>query len=537
MNKYCTAIILFSFLIRFPAAAQVVTIGTGSAISAKSPHNHGTAYSVTEIIYYQSEINTSGYITHLAFHKHDGTNLDSIENVQFFLTHTSSTSYVPVTFDTTGTNYTEVFSGNFPNNALTGWMEVELQTPFYYDGVNNLQVMLLKTNSTTNAVAGERARYNYTITASDRVRRYNSDTPYQLGVTQLTTTDFTSNIRLTFATSPPDCPVLASPADNAIQICPGDPMFSWSLAGGSPPTNFEFYLGTDGGGTTLPTDVINGTLTGNVLNYQYSGTLAANTTYYWSAVSLNTSGSATGCQIYSFTTGNLPPFVSFTSVPPGPLFCFGEVASVAVDVSGGTPPYTYLWSTGQTAINIMLSGGSYSVTVTDSISCQVTQFLGISQPPAIISNLSSTPDSTGSPNCSGTVSANPTGGTPPFTVSWSSGSTINLCAGWYTATITDANGCIQTDSVFVDFGSGINELTTAAISVYPNPANSIVIIKGLSKINFYDYSIFSIDGKLWKTGKLSEEINVDELTGGIYFLEIKQEDSINRLKFIKTKNN
>ena len=48
----------------------------------------------------------------------------------------------------------------------------------------------------------------------------------------------------------------------------------------------------------------------------------------------------------------------------------GNSASASVSASGGTAPYTYLWSTGATTMSISnLTAGSYSVTVTDANGC------------------------------------------------------------------------------------------------------------------------------------------------------------------------
>lgn len=531
-NLYSIVVVLFLFFTFETKAQQTVIIGTGSSVSAISPHNHATAYSVTEILYLQSEINTSGVITSLAFEKSDGTNLDSIQNVQIFLTYTNATSYTASVFDTAGAGYVEVYNGSFPNNALSGWMEVQLQNLFMYDNTQNLQVLFLKTNSPTIGVTGERARYRYSTPGGNRVRRYNSDNPYQIGVTNLTTTNFTSNIKLTIAQpAPPDCPMLATPPDNALQVCPSNPSFQWSTpTTGILPSGFEIYLGTDGGGSALPTDVLNGVSTGLVNNYNYQGTLSANTTYYWSVVSLNTFGSATGCQIYSFTTGNDAPSVSITAVPD-PLSCFGDSANVTINVTGGTTPYTYLWNTGDTTAGVVLSAGIYSVTITDSINCEIQQTLVINQPPAIAANTVSTPDTTGGAACSGTVNANPAGGTPPYTVNWNSGSTSGLCTGWYTVTITDDNGCTLTDSVFVDFISALHELSNELVLIYPNPANEFIFISVLEN-EIGEIKIYTISGELVREKFINAKeakLNVEELSTGVYFIEMQNM----RYKFIK----
>lgn len=56
-----------------------------------------------------------------------------------------------------------------------------------------------------------------------------------------------------------------------------------------------------------------------------------------------------------------------------PINCVGGYAHVRANVSGGTPPYSYLWSTTATTSNIMVTtGGTYTVTVTDALSNTAT---------------------------------------------------------------------------------------------------------------------------------------------------------------------
>ena len=66
-------------------------------------------------------------------------------------------------------------------------------------------------------------------------------------------------------------------------------------------TSYDLYFGTDGGGTTTPTNIENGT---NITGTRYSPNLQPNTTYYVQVVPRNSQGAATGCStIWSFTTG------------------------------------------------------------------------------------------------------------------------------------------------------------------------------------------------------------------------------------------
>jgi len=47
--------------------------------------------------------------------------------------------------------------------------------------------------------------------------------------------------------------------------------------------------------------------------------------------------------------------------------------SIAFDVSGGTPPYSFLWSTGDTTMHLNnIPGGEYELLITDSLGCEVS---------------------------------------------------------------------------------------------------------------------------------------------------------------------
>ncbi|WP_188477393.1 SprB repeat-containing protein, partial [Phaeocystidibacter marisrubri] len=136
--------------------------------------------------------------------------------------------------------------------------------------------------------------------------------------------------------------------------------------------------------------------------------------------------------------------------------CFGDsTGSIDVTVAGGTPPYNYSWNTGATAATITnLTAGTYTVTVTDANGCTDTLSVTLTQPASALSSLAASIQNV---NCfggnDGSAYVEYTGGTAPYTVSWSNGSitdTIaNLIAGTYTVTITDANGCTSNQSVTI----------------------------------------------------------------------------------------
>lgn len=131
--------------------------------------------------------------------------------------------------------------------------------------------------------------------------------------------------------------------------------------------------------------------------------------------------------------------------------CTGT-GGASANALGGTPPYSYVWSNGQTGQNLTnVSSGDYSVTVTDSEGCTKSETVTITSasPPScnafIISNISGVGAS------DGTAGVNVTGGTPPFFYLWSNGqvtsTATNLGAGTHSVTVTDANGCTTSCSV------------------------------------------------------------------------------------------
>src|SRR6185295_9904742 len=131
--------------------------------------------------------------------------------------------------------------------------------------------------------------------------------------------------------------------------------------------------------------------------------------------------------------------------------------SIDLTPAGGTSPYTYNWNTGASTQDISnLGAGTYSVTLTDANSCSATASVTLTQPPSLTAPTVSSSFNGGyniscNGNTDGSINLTPTGGTSPFTYSWSNGATTqdltNLGAGTYSLTLTDANSCSATASV------------------------------------------------------------------------------------------
>ncbi|MDK2910086.1 MAG: hypothetical protein PWR20_1653 [Bacteroidales bacterium] len=166
------------------------------------------------------------------------------------------------------------------------------------------------------------------------------------------------------------------------------------------------------------------------------------------------------CQLTSpnITITNPSPVVVSTSEIPAS--CYGVADGCAIaSATGGAGSYSFTWtSITPQVVNDSLCGvsaGIYTVSVTDANGCQATDFAIVTQPTAIAVTFNTAGYANPSPPPDYLYSAQalPTGGTPPYTHHWETGEMtdqiVDVIEGIYTDTISDANGCIKIDSVYL----------------------------------------------------------------------------------------
>jgi len=203
-----------------------------------------------------------------------------------------------------------------------------------------------------------------------------------------------------------------------------------------------------------------------------------------------------------------------------------NTGSINLITSGGTAPYNYSWTNGDSTSSInSLGAGNYDVLVTDANGCSNSSTFNLTQPTASLSASSTTTNVSCNGNNNGGISIITNGGTMPYTYNWSNGETTstitNLVYGNYTVTITDSNNCTYIYSTLVQQPAATLDMTYLVTDVmcYGNQTGSIasVVTGGTSP---YTYS--------WSNGFTTSSIQ--NLIAGTYALTVT--DSNNCTKTI-----
>ncbi|MFK7786781.1 MAG: gliding motility-associated C-terminal domain-containing protein, partial [Crocinitomicaceae bacterium] len=239
-----------------------------------------------------------------------------------------------------------------------------------------------------------------------------------------------------------------------------------------PPVLGTSIAGTDilcNGDNTGAADL---TVTGGVPNYTYSWNTSAITEDISSLVAGDYFVTVTdnnGCTISDSITLTEPlDSLSHTFSVENVLCKDGTNGEIDLTVAGGTAPYTYIWSNGDTLSSIMnLTAGFYTFNVTDFNGCQISDSIEVTEPDAVTLNEVITPVSCNG-GADGIIDISPIGGTAPYSFTWYNSNfalsaqtedLVDFPAETYQLEILDSNNCFyemfleitEPDSLLIDF--------------------------------------------------------------------------------------
>ena len=229
-----------------------------------------------------------------------------------------------------------------------------------------------------------------------------------------------------------------------------------------------------------------------------------------------------GC-IDSINIDVLSPTPLSISTTYNPLLCYdASNGEVFIEVSGGTPDYSYFLNNVEYPDSIVsnLAPGNYLVFVSDSNNCSVETEINfeVLEPIQITFDVLPASDSL---SLDGVAISSVSGGLAPYFYNWGSGESQEsvapyLPSGWHTLEITDANGCVSVDSVFIGAVTSVSPIKLN-INAFPNPT--------LNKVFFgekvHDILVFSSKGELLMKKVSGDSIDLTLLSDGIYYIRLK----------------
>ncbi len=461
------------------------------------------------------------------------------------------------------TNSTVVGAGNFcvtvtdGAGCITSACVNVTQSPLLNVSVPTPQIVCNGSSATATAsVSGGQAPYNYLWSTGETTQSI----IHPAGTYTLTVTDAIGCSKTTTVTITQAATLSATASTTAVSCFGGNTgsatvnvtggvqsyYFSWAPYGGSFSAASGLMAGTYtvtttdaiGCATVIPVTItqpnpLSASVSSSTMPNCYGGnngsiTVSAtggipNYTYNWSPfggsspTATNLSAGtytvyvtdANGCSQTAQATITQPALLTGTVSGTTSISCNGgNNGSGTVSGSGGTPGYTYLWSTGSsgsTAIN--LSAGTYTVTVTDAKGCTTPINVVITQPTILTAAISGSTNVSCNAGSNGTATVTPSGGTGPYSYLWNSSpaqttaTAVNLPVGMYTATVTDSKGC-----TVVSAGVSIIQPTPLTVSVSPSAlisCNSSITISSSASGGTGNYST------LWNNGATTSSITVN----------------------------
>ena len=233
--------------------------------------------------------------------------------------------------------------------------------------------------------------------------------------------------------------------------------------------------------------------TGNKTFSWNNGAIGAGINNLSAGVYTVTAADASGCVASQSLTVNSPSALVLNGNVNN-VQCFGDNdGGISVSVSGGSGTSSISWSNGMTGAQINnLQAGSYTATATDLAGCTASATFTVSQPDALEINVSDF--DIACTDVIGSAIVAPGGGTGPYIVNWSNGvsgyENNNLSAGNYSVTITDNQGCTETQAFQITQSANLSVFLQASNITCFGAANGSItaIVNGGSQDYSFEWS-------------------------------------------------
>jgi uncharacterized protein YjdB len=243
---------------------------------------------------------------------------------------------------------------------------------------------------------------------------------------------------------------------------------------------------------------------------------------------------ATGCTDMTHADTVVTVISSPTSLPLTPsTFCWGGSSLLSTSVSGLGSALTYQWFFNGVAIPGAVAA-NYTAGVSGNYHCRIAV-------PGSCTILTNTVPVTEMPLPDPPITFNGTiFQTGSYYVSYQwyknlvaipgavANTTPATSDGNYKVAVTDTNGCQSVSSVYVltgwkggSPGTGVTNVNTTDISIFPNPAAETIYIACEMKVRAV---VSSIDGKVLITAENAKEISLKGLADGVYIVSLYDEN-------------
>nr|MDQ3101061.1 gliding motility-associated C-terminal domain-containing protein [Bacteroidota bacterium] len=227
-------------------------------------------------------------------------------------------------------------------------------------------------------------------------------------------------------------------------------------------------------------------------------------------------------------TPGITTSAEITSVP-----CAGDNSgAIDLSINSGQAPFVITWSNGASTEDLIgIPAGDHSVSITDANGCSMQAVYTIDQSTGllldtILSLYSNGYNVSNYQGTDGSITIEPIGGTSPYQIAWSNGSTENsitgVSAGSYAVEVTDINGCAASLVIQLTQPSDL-EMPTG-YSPNGDGSNDFFFIRGLDGYQKNRFTVYNRWGNVvfdrlnYRNDWAGENSNGDELANGTYFV-------------------